>query len=186
MRIAPVLALLLVACGGAGPPSEGPEHAGETMPEQSNGVSLRAELPHPEMRAGSNPDVDADARLEPILYVVNGTDAEVAVSTMTYAAFQLDWAIEAEDGARFDVTFLPPPVPPPGGIPPRELSVPPGGEAELNRLFGVSGYHRRDDPPPDGEWLRVLPPGTYRVTVGGVRLSSGEVLSAPPVTLTVR
>ena len=55
------------------------------------------------------------------------------------------------------------------------------GRVEL--LQPISGYRAAGEP--DGEWLRVLPPGRYRVVVSGVQLASGDSLASTPATLTV-
>jgi hypothetical protein len=199
---------LLVACGGprgeagrdettastereASSQGDAPSEAREEaeVAEDHDGVvpagelSVRVELEHPVMRAGADPTVAIEARLDAIVYVVNHGTAARELTVPIPASHGLEWRVTDGAGARWELTFLPPPVPRPGGPPMTTVQLPPGGEARLADLYGVSGF-RREGARPD-EWTGTPPAGTYSIVVSGFRLG-GEPLAAPPVELVGR
>lgn len=160
------------------------EAAVENAPAQQTGeLSVRVELEHPIMRAGADPSVDIDARLDAIVYVRNHGPSERELTVPIPATHELEWRVTDGSGTGWELTFLPPPVPRPGGPPTTTVRIEPGGEAQLADLYGVSGF-RRAGAPPDA-WTGTPPPGTYTIVVSGFRLG-GESLTAPPVQLVVR
>lgn len=147
-------------------------------------LSVRVVLDRATMPANANPSVDLSARLDATLHLRNGGDEAVTVDTVIPAAFELEWTITASDGTVWRPTFLPPPVPPPGGRPRTTVTVPAGGEAEVAALHGISGFRRETAAP--GSRM-PLPAGTYEVVVSEIRLGDdAPPRTAPPVTLVVR
>lgn len=193
------MAALLAACGSPSPPApvepaaaEPPDPAPADEPTDepagddevpTTGLSIRIDLLHPEMPANGDPSVDLEARLDATLVLVNGEPSPRTVTAPIPSAHELDWIVEAEDGTRWRPTFLPPPVPRPGGPPTATVTVPAGGEARFCDLHGISGFRREDQATADRR--PALPRGRYRVTVSGFALGD-ERLAAPPVALRVR
>lgn len=163
--------------------SESPEPSDPADEPARGDLSIRVQLQNPVMTAGADPNVDVTARLDGVVLVRNDGASRREITAPTPASFALEWRITDASGARWEPTFLPPPVPRPGGPPTRTLQLAPGAETELGLLHGVSGF-RREGAPPDA-WSGSLPVGTYTIAVSGIRLGD-EVLAAPPVQLTVR
>lgn len=140
------------------------------------------------MRAGADPSIDIEARLDGEIVVRNTTDRAIELAYPAVLPSSLEWTIRRRDGACFRPTFLPPPVPPADGIPRLELTVPAEGEAPLARVHGVSGYRAcQGDPAGDTEtWHRVLPAGEYEVSIAGIELEGRDPLRTEPAALTVR
>ncbi|MFK7986800.1 MAG: hypothetical protein AB8I08_12315 [Sandaracinaceae bacterium] len=190
MRRSPlVVAMILVACGGAEPSGENPEVAPrESMndtdqleaPLPPGGLAVRVELERSHIPAMTSPSASIEARVEVNVFVraAPGTEIDAAVQM----AHELTWTFTADDGTAWEPTFLPPPMPMPGGPPHHVVTLDDSGEARLGRISSISGFHR-----PDEEGFQPgLPAGEYRVAVGGFVLGDGPPLDAPPVTLTVR
>jgi len=193
-RTPAVIAVAMLACGGprgevATPEPSAPSRAAETEVEDDRDavprdeLSVRVELEHPMMTAGADPMTEIEARLDAIVYVVSHAATERELTVPVPASHELEWRVVDASGARWEVTFLPPPVPRPGGPPRTTVRVPAGGEARLADLYGVSGF-RREGAPPD-QWTGTPPAGTYSIVISGFRLG-GEPLTAPPVQLVVR
>ena len=174
--------LLAVACAGA-PRSPCERNAEQPVSGDSlaDGLSLRFELKEPVVRAGGDAATSPGALLKGQLFIVNGTNREQTVSVVDYVAFGLDWSIQSNRGESWQVTLYPPPMPPEGGIPAIELTIPPGQEALLSGLGAISGFKRSGDE----QWYRALPEGCYSITISGVKLASGETLAPASTVLTV-
>lgn len=180
-RAALTLALLVTA--GCGSAQENPMRNEAADVPQAADLSVRVQLENPVMTAGADPDVDVTARLDGVIHVRNDGASPREITAPLPASFALEWQITDASGSRWEPTFLPPPVPRPGGPPTRTLQLAPGAEAELGLLHGVSGF-RREGAPPDA-WNRTLPVGVYTIVVSGIRIGD-ELFIAPPVQLTVR
>ncbi|MFK7999981.1 MAG: hypothetical protein AB8H86_10300 [Polyangiales bacterium] len=125
----------------------------------------------------------AEARVTGKLYVFNGSTTTQTLDFETPASFELTWTFTREDGAVFVPTFLPPPMPPPGGRPQTHLELRAGKEEAVANLGGISGFYRQ------GEAINTfgpLSPGRYEVRVAGVRLGPSGTFDAAPVVLTAR
>jgi hypothetical protein len=188
MRTLLVLTGLLSSCGGGSPAAPAQRASTDSASEPSRRgepIAARFELDHPLMRADASPEVDIDARLDGRLVLRNDGAAPFTVRVTHYVGHELEWSITAADGTCFTPTFLPPPVPRPGGPPIVEQTLAPGEERELVSLHGVSGYHRCGAR--DGTWYRVLPAGTYTIVLSDIRVEGVDApISTAPGTLTVR
>lgn len=190
--------LLLVACTGSTPEARA---AQETRQSDDNvednvgdevtggeadiedGVLVRFVLDRDSIPANVATATHAEARVTGKLYVFNGSTNTQTLDFETPASFDLTWTFTREDGAVFVPTFLPPPMPPPGGRPQTHLELRAGKEEAVANLGGISGFYRQ------GEAVNTfgpLSPGRYEVRVAGVSLGSGTTFDAAPVVLTAR
>lgn len=143
-------------------------------------MRARLVLVHPVMPAHGDPMRDPTARLDARLIVEGPPGARTEM--VLPLASELDWSLTAADGSRWTPTFLPPPVPRPGGPPRTRVVIPEAGEVEVGTVHGVSGFSREGA----DDWQEGLPAGTYVVNVSGIDLGDGVGRAAPPFTLTVR
>lgn len=147
------------------------------------GVLVRFVLDRDSIPANVATATHAEARVTGKLYVFNGSSSTQTLDFETPASFELTWTFTREDGAVFVPTFLPPPMPPPGGRPQTHLELRAGKEEAVANLGGISGFYRQ------GEAINSfgpLSPGRYEVRVTGVRLSPSGTFDAEPVVLTAR
>lgn len=163
-------------------PTSDPTASVEAVPHAANGATTSADSPasgpivarfvldHPVMAAKSDPSVDVESRLDGTLVLKNAGREPVIVTGKVPAAFMLSWEILGRDGSRFEPTFLPPPMPRPGGWPKRTETIAPGQELPFAALHGVSGYRRVGQA--DSTWYRVLPVGSYTIVVSGLRFDA--------------
>lgn len=141
-------------------------------------ITIRVELEQPEIpRSASRSDRE---RLDAVIHVRNVGQREITVEGALPLAHQLEWQLRAADGAAWQPTFYPPPMPRAGGPPRRSLVLAPGEEVPFCNLHGISGFQR-----PGSDTFGPLPPGRYEVVVSGLRLGDTR-FAAPPVTLVVR
>lgn len=166
----------------ATPPEDEGAGSDEQRAEPTDGLSVRLVLDHPTMPANAQPATDERARLDATLFLRNDRPTPETVETVIPAAFECEWRLTAADGSVWRPTFLPPPMPRPGGRPRVTVRVPAHGEAEVAPLHGISGFTAEGDPAAE---RRPLPEGTYQVVVSEIRLGDRTYV-APPVTLTVR
>ena len=165
---------------GPGEPTRPAEE--DPMDEETSALSIRFEPARSTFPAGAEPQRSIEARLEGVLRVRNGSDAPVEIVAVIPAAFELEWRLLAADGTVWRPTFLPPPMPRPGGRPPRRFTLGPGAEELLTTLHGISGFFREGAEP---STFGPLPVGRYELVIGGVRLGEGPPLETAPVTLRV-
>lgn len=188
-----IATLLLVGCGGAAPATGEDTAASEGEPDREEeapmtdqtpapdgSIGVRLALDNPRIPAMTSPATATEARLDATLFVRGAPGT--SLTFVLPVAHELDWTLTAADGERWEPTFLPPPVPRPGGPPTTTVTIPESGEVRVGVVHGISGFRRTGA----DDWQEGLPAGTYEVRVSGFDLGDGARRAAPPVTLTVR
>lgn len=143
-------------------------------------ITLRYELEHSTIPAGAESSTNVAARMSGTVYARLEGSESLDLEYTAFASYQLDWLITRSDGATFRPVFMPPPMPPPGGIPRRTLHLEPSVETAVVTLYGISGFYEEARGP---ERWGPLPVGRYEAVIRNINLGTGPLATAPFVVL---
>lgn len=140
-------------------------------------ITLRYQLEHATIPAGEDASTNVAARMSgAVMATLEGAEP-LELEYTAFASYQLDWLLTRSDGVTFKPMFMPPPMPPPGGIPRRSLRLEPGVETAVTTLYGgISGFYEEARGVED--W-GPLPVGRYEAVIRNINLGTGPLATAP-------
>ena len=140
-------------------------------------ITLRFQPAHPTIPIDADASTNEAARMSGAIYARLEGNGARDLEYEAFASFQLDWSLTRSDGARFIPMFMPPPMPPPGGIPRRTLHLEPGQDTLVTTLYGgISGFYEESAGP--DAW-GPLPAGRYEGVIRGVNVGTGPQATEP-------